>query len=340
MSELIVQNSQLPSTMEDLNRFILIGREKLKAVRAEIKAIEYVDLAKDVWEQKLREAQDIASAVLDAEAKVGELTSAIPTSGGGDRKSQNFKILSGENFDPEKDEEMLNILDRAEAAKPTPKKERLKQIGLEKNNVYRFEKMAAHPEAIEQAKAEARENGTIPTRERVLQIIKGGEKPHVANNSGNNEWYTPAEYIALAREVMGTINLDPASNDIANEVVQADTYYTESNSGLEHEWFGNIWLNPPYANELITKFAQKLMDEFEHFDAAIVLVNNATETEWFNLLISECTAICFPNSRVKFYAPDGKIAQPLQGQALLYFGNNPKKFIDVFRTKGWCAYPA
>jgi len=33
---------------------------------------------------------------------------------------------------------------------------------------------------------------------------------HVSYNSGENEWYTPPEFIASAREVLGTISLDPA----------------------------------------------------------------------------------------------------------------------------------
>ena len=123
----------------------------------------------------------------------------------------------------------------------------------------------------------------------------------------------------------------------ANKIVGAKQIYTIEDNGLEKPWFGNVWLNPPYASDLIGKFADKLVDELKHIKQAIVLVNNATETEWFYGMVTNATAVCFPKSRVKFYTPDGKTGAPLQGQAIIYFGEYVNRFINVFDEKGWCA---
>ena len=161
---------------------------------------------------------------------------------------------------------------------------------------------------------------------------------HVGYNGGNNEWYTPAEYIAAAREVMGTIDLDPASTEVANSVVKAGKFYTAEDNGLLYDWHGNVWMNPPYAQPAIGQFADRLAQEYRigHVKQAIVLVNNATETAWFNTLIQCAAAVCFPVGRVKFWSPD-RLAAPLQGQAIIYLGDDTDLFIRQFSDFGWCA---
>lgn len=170
----------------------------------------------------------------------------------------------------------------------------------------------------------------------VIQEVQ--KRPHVSYNSGNNEWYTPLEYIEAARKAMGSIDLDPASSEKANQIVKAKTYYTVETNGLDKTWEGNVWLNPPYASDLIGKFVDKLASECDNYSQAIVLVNNATETEWFNKIVNLSSVVCFPRSRVKFYKPDGSTGAPLQGQAVLYIGSHSKNFIEVFSSFGWCAY--
>lgn len=162
-------------------------------------------------------------------------------------------------------------------------------------------------------------------------------KPHVVHNSGNNEWYTPAYIIEAARKTMGTIDLDPASSDIANETVKAQTYFTIEDDGLSKEWHGNIWLNPPYSGKLIGKFADKLLSS--DFAQAVVLVNNATDTKWFAKLADKADAVVFPKGRIKYLSPDGVTHNsPIQGQAILYFGDNVNSFRRHFGQFGrcWC----
>jgi phage N-6-adenine-methyltransferase len=166
-------------------------------------------------------------------------------------------------------------------------------------------------------------------------------KPHVANNSGNNEWYTPSEYIESARAVMGEITLDPASSELANTVVKANDYFTIETNGLDKAWQGKIWVNPPYSSDLVSKFIDKLIEfcKSEDVDEGIVLVNNATETKWFQSLIEIASAICFTFGRVKYWCPEGNQGAPLQGQAIVYIGDNPIGFRDEFKKHGWVAFP-
>lgn len=181
----------------------------------------------------------------------------------------------------------------------------------------------------------------IPREERIAYVLGqvAPEMPHVSHNSGNNEWYTPPEYIYAARLVMGGIDLDPATSEEANKVVDAERFYTAEDDGLRQPWFGRVWMNPPYASDLVGRFVDRLASGVERGDIteAVVLVNNATETAWFNRLMGVASAVCFPRGRVRFWQPGGDTGAPLQGQAVVYCGVHTAKFIEEFKGFGWIA---
>jgi phage N-6-adenine-methyltransferase len=167
--------------------------------------------------------------------------------------------------------------------------------------------------------------------------IANAAKPHVSHNAGDNEWYTPPDLIEAARRAMGSIDLDPASCAVANRTVKASQFFSIADDGLQHRWRGNVWMNPPYAQPWIDQFAYAVATKYDakEIRRACVLVNNATETAWFQRVLDSASAICLLKGRVQFLDPDGTpTGAPLQGQAVLYLGENHRKFHRAFTAFG------
>jgi site-specific DNA-cytosine methylase len=143
VNELDKYTSNLPANIGDLTKFILIGREKLVAYRANIRAIDKIGLAKEVREQKMEEASLLAGALLDAEARMGELLKNI------DKKPT--ETASGGRF--------------GGSTKVLPE-------GITHKQSSAFQKLAENKDIIEQVKADAEEDDDLPTRTEVLRRIK------------------------------------------------------------------------------------------------------------------------------------------------------------------------
>jgi phage N-6-adenine-methyltransferase len=213
----------------------------------------------------------------------------------------------------------------------------LAEAGIDKNLAKLARKCAAVPEEkFESILAERRATMEAANAKVTVDLL-GGSKTRGTQGTGENEWYTPADIIHDARAVLGVIDLDPASSEQAQRIVQALQYFTLADDGLKRMWHGNVWLNPPYAQPHIEDFADKMIAEIDaaRVVSAIMLTHNYTDTAWFQKLAGRANPVCFPKGRIRFEAPDGTLASPTQGQAFFYFGKDVPKFSEVFSPLGF-----
>jgi len=154
--------------------------------------------------------------------------------------------------------------------------------------------------------------------------------------SGDEEWFTPKTIVDAARQVLGSIDLDPASCQQANTVVRARRYFTIKDDGLRQPWRGRVFLNPPYSAKKISLFIEKLVAHVRDRSVveAVVVVNSETQVRWFRALSHEASAICFPTGRIKFWKPGQTTGTSMMGQAIVYAGSRPKRFERAFRRFG------
>lgn len=166
----------------------------------------------------------------------------------------------------------------------------------------------------------------------------------------SNEWYTPATYIEAAREVIGSIDLDPASCALANETVKATRYFTADDDGLSKAWKGRVWLNPPYSREgalrgmepgphesVVKLWINRLISEYHRSNVsqAILLIKADPKEQWFQ----PCWEfpICFAAHRILFDRPGLPPEKHQFGTAFVYLGPNESQFINVFSQFGTVA---
>lgn len=155
-------------------------------------------------------------------------------------------------------------------------------------------------------------------------LHKAGTR-YYADRPRSNEWYTPQAVIDAARATMGGIDLDPASCEAANEIVQAATWYAEGDDGLSKPWTGRIWLNPPYSSggkDCLAAWMQRAREAVASGEAKelILLVHNVPDTKAGHPALRECAAACFTAPRLKFHGPDGHVPGAMStGQMILLY---------------------
>ncbi len=146
-------------------------------------------------------------------------------------------------------------------------------------------------------------------------------------------WYTPPWIVEAAREVLGGIDMDPATCAAAQSIVKAGTWYTEAEDGLAHIWHGRLWLNPPYSAP--TVWVRKAIQHYKAGDvpAALIITNSYTETGWWQDLAAVATILFF-RGRINFWHPEKTSTQNRTGQTMAYLGSDVDRFRAVFGRYG------
>lgn len=174
----------------------------------------------------------------------------------------------------------------------------------------------------------------------------------------SDSWYTPSAFVEAAREVMGSIDLDPASHEEANRTVKAARFFTEADNGLDQDWHGNVFLNPP--GGLVGEFWLKLQREYHTgttMAQAIWIGYSLEQLQTLQCINAELTplhfATCFTKKRIPFVEneakraarmakliaagkkPNGK-SSPSHSNYITYVGPgiHRDKFADVFSKFG------
>lgn len=164
----------------------------------------------------------------------------------------------------------------------------------------------------------------------------------INQTTGNQEWGTPKEIVEAARRTMGSIDLDPATCAEANNTVMATCAFTKNDNGLDHPWFGNVWLNWPFGRKENPLWVYKLYQEWALGNAEQIccICYASTSETWFKLL--KMFPICYLDGRTNYIDLNtGKQAKGVsKGSCVTYLGHNLSGFEEHFSPLGDVMWPS
>lgn len=96
--------------------------------------------------------------------------------------------------------------------------------------------------------------------------------------SDSAEWETPQDFFnELDREFNFT--LDPCATF---ENAKCAEYYTKEDDGLRQEWWGTVYMNPPYGREIGKWVAKASLEAALRGSTVVCLLPARTDTRWFH----------------------------------------------------------
>ena len=158
-------------------------------------------------------------------------------------------------------------------------------------------------------------------------VNRKGIGSHQSANMKKDEWLTPPEII----KALGEFTLDPCA-PIVRPWEMAKKHFTINDNGLEKEWNGRVWCNPPYGLE-----ASKWLKKLTEHGNGIALIFARTETKmFFEWVWNNATAVKFIEGRLYFHHVDGTKARANAGapSVLIAYGNENAEILENCEIKG------
>tara|TARA_B110000971_G_scaffold198139_1_gene214513 strand:+ start:621 stop:1046 length:426 start_codon:yes stop_codon:yes gene_type:complete len=113
-------------------------------------------------------------------------------------------------------------------------------------------------------------------------------------SSKTDMWSTPQSFFTKY-DGEYNFNLDVCASE---DNAKCAKYFTETDDGLQQEWEGVCWMNPPYGREII-KWMKKAYESSLNGATVVCLVPARTDTIWWHEYAMKGT-IEFIRGRLKF----------------------------------------
>lgn len=192
------QTAQLPDTLEDLTQFVLVGKAKLDAYMLKLRTINKLSVAQGIRDQTLKEAQEVSTALIAAEQRIGELLLAIP-------KQTGNQYTSATSPDGEKAKSKTEIAS---------------DMGYSRKNVDEYQQMAKNPEIVAKIINEAIENGEVATKSQVMREIAEAKRQTKAEAEEENKKLRSALSESETRRIQAEQNVKEVIREV--EVIPDD----------------------------------------------------------------------------------------------------------------------
>lgn len=154
---------------------------------------------------------------------------------------------------------------------------------------------------------------------------------HQSSASAGVDWLTPPVWL----NALGAFDLDPC---VAEQMpwATAPVMWTRSINGLNKDWFGRVWCNPPYGPPRII---EPWMARMAHHNNGIALIFARTDTNcWHKFIFPTAVGAMFVEGRPNFHTVTGTKSMKNCGApvALVAYGEENMRAIAASGIKGKC----